>query len=168
MTDQTEGLWYVVRFRKGWRLVSVNVTSTSDFGHEWFWESCVAPQLGAEWNKPVWNVRRLRGCVYSFPRGRVVRVGQGHVVYHGGDFEFFVSRSEILRVFNLSSRTRFRLDQHERCLNFDKEAVRAILRIKEDWSAAPLDDEVEPIAKVDRRKLAVVGRFACERHFSGR
>lgn len=135
MKGPTEGLWYVVRFPKAWRLLAVYVPSASDFGHEWYWESYVAPQLGSEWRLPVRDVRSLSVCVYGFPRGRVVRARHGYVVYHGGDFEAFVSRSEIMQVFNLSSRTGFRLDRHEQCLYLDKEAVRTILRAKEDWSA---------------------------------
>lgn len=135
MKGPTEGLWYVVRFPKAWRLLTVYVPSASDFGHEWYWESCVAPRVGSQWQLSVYDIKRLTGLVYGFPRGRVVRLGRSYVVYHGGDLEHLVTAADIVRAFRLPFQTVFDLDQHEVCLHADKEAVRAILHIEEDWSA---------------------------------
>jgi len=73
--------------------------------------------------------------VYAFPRGRVTKVGTKYVIYHGNDLQPWmkVTKRQIEKVFGVTGRCRWEFDDHERCQTPDKEEMRRLLRLKEDW-----------------------------------
>ena len=48
----------------------------------------------------------------------------------------FVSKDEIETAFNIKGKAKWFDDGHERCIAHDKDIVRRLLRIEEDWEAA--------------------------------
>lgn len=84
----------------------------------------------------------LRLCEYGFPRGRIVRQATRYVVLHGNDLEPFmrIKRTTIEALFGISGCARWCEDEHEHCLADDKQAVREILGIEEDWRHTELTD----------------------------
>jgi gliding motility-associated GldN-like protein len=55
-------------------------------------------------------------------------------VYHGSNFEKFVSKQSILDQFEIdSNQAVWEFDDHERVLTLDKETIRKVFNIKEDW-----------------------------------
>lgn len=75
--------------------------------------------------------------VYAFPRGRVTKVGARYVVYNGNDLQPFmgITRRQIEEAFSIVGRCRWEFDDHEQCQMPDKEEMRRLLRLNEDWPA---------------------------------
>ena len=75
----------------------------------------------------------------GFPRGRIQKVGRKFKVYHGSDFEKLVSRQSILDQFGIDSdQAVWEFDDHERVLTFDKETIKKVFNIKEDWRSVDI------------------------------
>jgi hypothetical protein len=138
----SEGIYYVVREPSGWRLVVHKFATGEDYQHQTMWENDIVPSLSRQWAAalPV-DVRELEGLlkimVFAFPRGRVTKVKDKFVVYHGNDLKRFmrVSKKAVEQAFRIVGHCRWQLDDHERCVGFEKEEVQQTLRLTEDWPA---------------------------------
>jgi len=139
----SEGIFYVARFPEGWKPMALRFESGVDVGHPVFWGQKVVPCLARAWS-PVLrrSVAELASaldlCEYGFPRGRVVRQGARHLIYHGNNLTPFmkIRRPAIESIFELACAARWEDDEHERCLSKDKDTIRQLLRLHEDWPHA--------------------------------
>lgn len=134
------GIFYIVRFPDGWTPIALRFDNIEDCGHPEFWWSQVVPKLAGAWSpalgRTVSELRTdLRLCEYGFPRGRVVKQRNRFVILHGDELESFMKlkRREIETLFGIPGRATWREDEHEQCLNEDKETVRETLCLKENW-----------------------------------
>ncbi|MEQ1747991.1 MAG: hypothetical protein ABL974_01105 [Prosthecobacter sp.] len=136
------GIYYIVRYPAGWvPLTWVYESGLPHMDHPEFWEHHVAPLLAAKWaaarkTTPARLEESLRLHTYAFPRGRIT-IYQGIArVLHGTDAipRMRFSRAAIESEFNLVEPL-WEDDEHEHCHEDDKEAVRRLLSIKEDWAA---------------------------------
>ncbi len=140
---QQIGIYYVVRLPKKWSIVSCRFEGELQFDHGYFWKSSVCPLLGRSWAKPrnltpVELEQRLQEHIYGFPRGRVACSNGLYHVYHGSDLPRArgMGRCIIERTFRMRGRVKWVEDDHERSLFADKEAVRHLLALDDDWPAA--------------------------------
>lgn len=133
----SEGIWYLVRLREQWTLMAHRFSGQGhEIDHSQYWEKTVAPMLAAEWKLSNHQASELSLLVYGFPRGRVVNSRDGYIFFNGEDFSPFATKKQIANVFSLHSGFAFRFDDHERCQFEDKQALRVLLNLKEDWQAA--------------------------------
>ena len=141
--DPREGIYYVVREPDGWRLFAHQFASGADRNHVEMWEEDLVPALARQWE------RRLAGAVldldrlltvfaFAFPRGRVTKVKDRFVIYHGNDLHasMRVSRTSIEKAFGVTGICHWEYDDHERCVAFEKDETRRALRLTEDWPAS--------------------------------
>ena len=139
----SEGIYYVVREPSGWRLVVRKFATGEDQQHQAMWEKDIAPALARQWaaalpGDPRELERLLNIMVFAFPRGRITKVKNKFVVYHGNDLKRFmrVSKRAIEQAFCIVGHCRWQLDDHERCVGFEKEEIQQALHLTEDWPAA--------------------------------
>lgn len=138
-----EGVYFVVRLSDSWKIVSDLAQERDGPAHIDLWETQLARRVAREW-APVLKstesalLRRLDNCPYAFPRGRVVKHAGKFVVYHGEDLEAFmkISKQMIETEFGIVGKARWQLDEHERCQREDKEIVREVLGLRENWKDA--------------------------------
>ena len=107
-----------------------------EIDHSQYWETTVAPLLADEWKLSNSQASELSLLVYGFPRGRVVRVRNSYIFFNGEDYSQFATIKQIANAFSLNSGFAFKFDDHERCQLEDKQALRALLNLQEDWKAA--------------------------------
>jgi hypothetical protein len=132
----SEGIWYVVRTPTEWRLISYRYDDfAEEKDHTQLWEDEVVPFLSFKWKLKKSQIADLTMAPYAFPRGRVTRALKGFTIHNGEDFAKFVSKQQIARAFSLFEGFTFSPDDHERCQVDDKQLVRAMLNLKEDWPA---------------------------------
>ena len=138
-----EGIYYVVREPSGWRLVTQRFAVGEDRQHQTMWEKDIVPAFARQWAAalgadPGELETLLKIMVFAFPRGRVTKVKNKFVVYHGNDLKRFmhVGKRAIEQAFCIVGHSRWQLDDHERCVGFEKEEVQQMLRLTEDWPAA--------------------------------
>ena len=83
--------------------------------------------------------------------------GQRYVVYHGADLEPFmeIQQSGIESLFGLVGAARWAKDDHEHCVREDKESIRQILRLQENWKHADLGQSREADLFARRKNDAV-------------
>lgn len=85
-------------------------------------------------------LRALEAHIYGFPRGRVVvHPRKKASVYWGGEM-IFSAKDELETYFGIKGVASWRVDDHERCQCEDKNAVRSMLRLREDWESVSPDD----------------------------
>jgi hypothetical protein len=105
-----------------------------DMWHRQVWNSYLATYLTEAWGnkvdfEPYWR---------AFPRGRIERVGTlEFTIYHGDDLESFmgVTKSRIESSFSLhNTKVAWSSDPHETCDKNQKDQLRIILGIKENWN----------------------------------
>jgi len=140
----TEGIFYVICLPSGWRLMAYRFDEEGEESHSSYWRhGGVAALLAKEW-RPKTRIGAhnltegdLELLLYAFPRGRVTRVGAKYVVYHGKDIQPFmrITKQQIEKAFGITRRCRWTFDDHEQCQTSDKEEMRRLLGLKEDWSA---------------------------------
>lgn len=140
----SEGIYYAVRFSEGW---SIFICRFDEFGgetdHTALWEDYVCQPLALNWEQSFGDDGVLEEALhlhaYGFPRGRIARVPGGSTfnILHGGDLEKFmgISPETIERLFSVTGRAHWVRDEHEQCQEDDRDAVRRILRLKENWRA---------------------------------
>lgn len=87
--------------------------------------------------KEIPLTKQLKKHPYGFPRGRVACVHGAYRVYHGSDIpnSSKIKRDFIEVMFGIKGKAKWIEDDHEHCLMADKEAVRDLLAIEEDWEA---------------------------------
>ncbi len=142
MTAPSEGVYYIVREPTGWRLAVQLSAPGEDHQHQAMWENDLAPALAGQWAAAL---RRdagelediLKILVFAFPRGRITKVKQAYVVYHGNDLlpSMDVSKKDIEAAFGIAGKSHWKLDDHEQCVRFEKDELRSVLRLAEDWPA---------------------------------
>jgi hypothetical protein len=130
----------VVRFPELWEPVVLRFEDGQEAGHPDFWLQRVMPRIAQAWSKVLHRAPKdleseLRLSEYGFPRGRVVRQGTRFRVFHGHDMEPFmgIKRSAIEASFGITGLARWLGDDHERCLREDKESIRQVLELRENW-----------------------------------
>ena len=132
------GIWYLVRLPSGGQLICHSFNdAVSEPDHSQFWESRVAPFLAIRWKLSKHQSAELHLLVYGFPRGRVVKSTGGYTFFNGDDFSAFVTKNQIAGAFLIRSGFTFRFDEHEQCQFEDKQGLRALLGIDDDWPATP-------------------------------
>jgi hypothetical protein len=142
----SEGIFYVVRFPRGWESVALRFDQGQEVGHPEFWREQIVPRIAREWSRVLNRAARaleteLRMLEYGFPRGRVVRQATRFTVFNGNDLGRFmkVTKAAIEGRFGIIGLARWQEDDHEHCLREDKEAVRQLLHLREDWKHASVD-----------------------------
>jgi hypothetical protein len=139
----SQGIFYLIRFPEGWEPVISRFSEGQEMGHPVFWRMQVVPHLTLRW-APILKRNHidvetdLRPCEYGFPRGRVVSKGKGRFsVVHGNEFMPFmkITPAHIETLFGIAGMAKWLEDDHEHCLREDKDPVRQILRLKENWKA---------------------------------
>lgn len=137
-----EGIYYIVREPSGWRLAAWRFAVGQDREHQAMWETDLAPALARQWAAVLQTdahelEHALKILAFSFPRGRVSKVKDQFVVYHGNDRKPFMhlSKKVIEHSFHIVGRCRWKYDEHERCVGFEKEELQCVLGLTEDWPA---------------------------------
>ncbi len=145
--NPSEGIFYVVRLPNAWEPMTLRFEGGADVGHPDFWRHKLVPLLARAWSPLLGlSARELESnlslCEYGFPRGRVVRQGNTFRVFHGNDLRKFmnITRVSIEGQFGIIGAARWQEDEHEQCLKEDKQAVQALLRLREDWKHADIGE----------------------------
>jgi hypothetical protein len=136
----TEGVYYVIRRPEGWELFSYRFDEFPETDHSEAWETFVAPVLAHVWQDKIRKPARyienaLILASYAFPRGRVSQTTPGKFVVLHGEDQDKVSPKRIEQAFSISGRAKWEFDIHEQCQKEDRDAVRQLLGIKENWRA---------------------------------
>ena len=141
-TGPCEGIYYVVREPTGWRLAVQHSETDNDPQHQAMWEEETAPELASQWATVLPMdagelEEQLKILVFAFLRGRVTKLKDKFVVYHGNDLQPFmkITRAEIENAFGIAGKCRWALDEHEQCIQFEKDELRGLLQLTEDWPA---------------------------------
>jgi hypothetical protein len=136
------GIYYVIRLPTRWSILTWRYVGNFEYDHSLLWERIVCPHLVYFWcttvrKHPLLLEQQLLEHAYGFPRGRVACLDGVHHVYHGADLPRArgVSRRIIERTFRIRGRIDWIEDEHERCLLADKDEVRRLLSLEEDWPA---------------------------------
>jgi hypothetical protein len=139
-----DGIYYVVRYPKGWELEFVR---TSDAGQEWagehsaWWVEELANKLAVAWAPQIktnfsYIAHQLKESPHAFPRGRIEL--QPSTVFWGDNMtaQMGIDQSDILRAFGLQpDDTVWRVSRWEVVNQEDRDVVRKLLGIQEDWLA---------------------------------
>ena len=124
------GVYWVARVPKGWQLFAFPGDSRD---HSDVWEEKMVPRLAQEW-----DVREepLQLLTYAFPRGRVLKSMGKYVIANGEDLKpsMGVDKAQIEQAFGLTG-AKWEYDDHERVSEYDKEEIRNLLGIEENWEA---------------------------------
>lgn len=138
-----EGIYYVVRYPAGWELLVTRFDQGVDTNNHYdWWETSVAGTVAAEWAKrlrvmPKKLEQELAVLTYAFPRGRISKVGRRFLVLQSGDITpaMSISKDAIEAAFGIAGQCSWQFDEHERCIEADRDEMRRILGIREDWNA---------------------------------
>lgn len=134
------GIYYLVRYPSGWNVLTwAYEDGLPHWDHPEFWEYHVAPIMAAKWARRRRTtsdrlLQHLHLHTYAFPRGRITIYRGKTRVLHGSDTiaPMRFDTAAIEREFNLVQPL-WEDDEHEHCHEDDKEAVRHLFGIKEDW-----------------------------------
>lgn len=137
-----EGIYFIVRFPVGWKLLATRFEHGEDMNHYDWWEASVASTVAAKWAKRLRVTRKkleqeLALLTYAFPRGRISKVGRRLLVLQSGDLTpaMNISKEAIEAAFGIAGRCSWQFDEHEQCIAGDRDNIRSILRIPENWNA---------------------------------
>ena len=140
LVPPAEGIFYIVRFPEGWEPIIARFSGGLEMGHPVFWRERVVPHLSLRWATVLKRSRidlesELRPCEYGFPRGRIVRQDERFCVVYGNEFKPFmkIAKASIEKLFGITGKASWSEDDHEHCLREDKQPLRHILRLKENW-----------------------------------
>ena len=138
----SEGIFYVVRYPAGWKLLATRFQQDEDTNHYDWWEASVASTVAAKWAKrlrvtPKELEQELALLAYAFPRGRISKVGRRFLVLQSGDITppMNIFNAAIEAAFSIAGRCSWQFDEHEQCIAADRDEIRRILRISENWNA---------------------------------
>src|SRR3954452_11507766 len=113
-----EGVYYVVRFPRRWRLYAFPWEDFGDLWHGDVWRRFVANDLAEAWSCVAEvTAEQLKPWWKGFPRGRVERSGiKQYTIFHGDDnAETDLSSQRIEAAFELGSSTvQWSSDPHEK------------------------------------------------------
>lgn len=131
-----------MRYLAGWELLATRFEQGADTNHYDWWEASVAGIVAAKWAKrlrviPKKLEQELAMLTYAFPRGRISKVGRHFLVLQSGDITpaMSISKDAIEAAFGIAGRCSWRFDEHELCIEADRDEMRRILRIPENWNA---------------------------------
>ena len=136
----SEGLYYCLRFPKGWYPLAYRFDDLPELEHGAFWQKHVAPVLACLWvertrtdaDQLEWELCTRQ---YAFPRGRVILTLGTYRVSYGEELPASISKNMINRAFGLPASTVWESDLHQSCLVADRDYVRQRLGITETWPA---------------------------------
>ena len=160
----SEGVFYLVPFPMGWRLMPASLDQQTERSHVTLWEQTVVDMLVKDWVSAgvvkalgkvsigSWRVTyrnrltksweknlrsKLLPLVHAFPRGRIVRHGPKYQVLHGNNIEEFmrIDRPAIEEMFGIEGRAVWQFDEHEQCLIAEQKIARALFKLTDDWKA---------------------------------
>ena len=160
----SEGVFYVVPFPMGWRLMPASLDRQTERSQVILWEQTVVDLLVKDWvaervvkelgkvSIGSWRVTyrnkmtktlenglrsKLLPLVHAFPRGRIVRHGRKYQVLHGDNIEEFtqIDRPAIEEMFGIEGRAVWQFDEHEQCLIAEQKIARGLFRLTDDWKA---------------------------------
>lgn len=142
----SSGAWYWLRFPEGWNPFTIRLDEVFDeeaTGHYVIWQQA-ASALAKAWaliRKADYQdlLHELADCHYGFPRGRVVIQPDGAANVYWGEEKIVSGRRAIESRFGLSQAT-WHFDDHERAILPEKQQVRQLLGLTEDWPAVDPDD----------------------------
>ena len=134
-TKPSEGIYYIVRYPKGWELLTYRFQDREEIDHSEWWEREVASLVASAWQFP--SLKKIRLLTYAFPRGRISKPGKIYQVLFGEDFMPATQRlkSEIISAFGIADKFIWTFDEHERCQELDRDEMRTLIAIKETWAA---------------------------------
>lgn len=140
--NPSEGIFYAVRYPANWKLVAIRFDRGADTNHSEWWEASVAGTVARKWTKrlhvtPSKLEKELALLTYAFPRGRISKVGRRFLVLQSGDLTpaMKISNEKIETAFGIAGRCSWQFDEHEQCIAGDRDEIRRILRIPENWNA---------------------------------
>lgn len=141
--EPSGGAYYFVRYPLGWDIYAVRDAEWGHMDHPDLWAELVVPQLAGAWSKalkmPAKGLEKaLRLHSYGFPRGRVTGHGHRWLVLHGGDAKT-ISKPRLERAFQITGMATWERDMHEQCQKDDRDALRRILKLKDNWPAVGVD-----------------------------
>jgi hypothetical protein len=132
------GVYYVLRYPKGWRFEPNKNDIDPETDHRGLWEE-LSFVLASQWAPIIATPRdqlyaQLLLLHQAFPRGRVVVQGLRHFVRHGGNLQSWmgVSHHRVEAYYGLSA-PEWVLDSHECCPCAQKEQLRKLLNMNDDW-----------------------------------
>jgi hypothetical protein len=136
------GVYYVIRYPRGWKLYPLQEGLFGDVTHIEGWRRFIASELADAWATTLnadsgQLTQQLMPYHLSFPRGRIERVAINEfTIFQGDDLSssMGVSRNTIEQAFGIMN-ANWTLDPHEKCRTDHKDAIRHILSISEDWSS---------------------------------
>jgi len=137
------GVYYVIRYPKGWRFSPNKNDIDPELDHQGLWEELsytLASRWSPELRQPKADLHaKLLPLYRAFPRGRVVVHGLRHFVRHGDNLEPFMgtTKTQIEAYYGLVT-PEWNVDLHEQCDPEQKAKARALLGITEDWK--PLEE----------------------------
>jgi hypothetical protein len=141
-TQASEGIYYVVRYRTKWELVFDHFSGETDRNHYDWWQEAVTGMVAARWTKALHRSQAsikqdISLLSYAFPRGRVSNAGDTFLVLHGSNLtaKMKMPKTKIESAFGIQGHCRWLFDEHEQCQEDDKEQMRQVLGITEDWKA---------------------------------
>ncbi len=134
------GLYYVVYIPNSWEVYSVREDDFGELDHQEMWERFVSEYVIGTWKKvkklTSTQIDEIKNAPYGFPRGRVVSIKpNSYVVYHGNDTDKLIPKYKIERTFSVENKAKWEVDLHEKCTTFDKNIIKKVLGIKQDWKS---------------------------------
>jgi hypothetical protein len=107
------------------------------------WRSILAPEVASAWSSVLGIdakalTQQLLSLPHAFPRGRIEKVAANEFsIYHGDDLAATgILPTQILQAFTLTNKQiNWVVDPHEQCELSQKDAIRQILNITDDWPA---------------------------------
>jgi len=137
------GIYYVIRYPRRWRLFPLQEGSFGDMNHISAWRSILAPEVASAWSSVIGIdakalTQQLLSLPHAFPRGRIEKVAVNEFsIYHGDDLAATgIPPTQILQAFTLTNKQiNWVVDPHEQCELSQKDAIRRILNITDDWPA---------------------------------
>jgi hypothetical protein len=142
------GIWYLYPGldAKGgvvWKCFPRPFNKFGESNHPQLWEKVVAPMLTTLWQAKFSQYSKatimdaIASHVYAFPRGRIVQTGTKYKIYWGEDIsaEFGISKTSIERLFSIEGKAEWIEDEHEHCLEDDRDELCRFMRITPFWPA---------------------------------
>ena len=145
----TEGLFYMVHVPHGWKLLAYFYDGwfgRRRISHRRFWQQEIVPMLAYQWSGVLAKdaesrkfhrfvlSRRLRGLVYAFPRGRIVKHDEQYVVLHGLDLtNRMPTKNKVERVFGIQHVCDWHFQASMRCKAAEVNKIKLLLGLEETW-----------------------------------
>lgn len=134
---QSEGVYYCCKLPSGWKFYGLKGSTSNHYD---FWKEKVLPSIVINYyphrtdlNSKIYNALKENYC--GFPRGRVSMSSDHYDVWNGNNLPNNVQsyfNQQITKFFCLKN-PKFSFYAHEQCVDDDKNRVRKVFKIKEDW-----------------------------------